>query len=64
MVWHNGEALVCHDLKTGKQKWVSDPYPLPLKLVSEESPTVVLHPRAVYVAMNRKMTAFCTYLYF
>lgn len=58
VVWHNGDVLVCHDLKTGKRKWVSDPYPLPLKLVSEESPTVVLHPRAVYVAMNRKMTAF------
>ena len=59
VVYHDGYSLVCLDLKTGAQKWKSAPIAQttkPLFTVSEESPTVVLHDKAVYYAWNRKLT--------
>jgi len=59
VVYHDGFSLVCLDLKTGAQKWKSAPIAQttkPLFTVSEESPTVVLHDKAVYYAWNRKLT--------
>ncbi|MCB1235181.1 MAG: PQQ-binding-like beta-propeller repeat protein, partial [Verrucomicrobiae bacterium] len=56
VVYHNGERVVCVDLKSGAEKWVSEPVKSPLKLVSEESPTLVLRDDKVFFAMDQKMT--------
>jgi len=59
VVYHDGYSLVCLDLKTGAQKWKSAPIEQktkPLFTFSEESPTVVLHEKAVFYAWNRKLT--------
>ena len=58
VVYHDGEHVVCLDLKTGREKWKSDPIKERLKMYAEESPTLVLHEKVVFYARTRKITAF------
>ena len=55
-VYHDGEQIVCLDLKSGEEKWKSDSIPERLQMVAEEAPTLVLNENAVYYARNKKMT--------
>ena len=59
VVYHDGESVVCLDLKSGAERWKSAPIPQKTKklvTVSEESPTVVLNKDAVYYAWDQKLT--------
>ncbi|MFT5469937.1 MAG: outer membrane protein assembly factor BamB [Verrucomicrobiales bacterium] len=55
-VYHDGEHIVCLDLKTGEEKWKSDPIPEQLKMIAEEAPTLVLSKDAVFYARSKKIT--------
>ncbi len=60
VIYHNGSSLVCLNLKTGKQKWISESVQDQRKkliMYSEEAATVVLHEKAVFYAKDQKMTA-------
>lgn len=60
VVYHDGERLVCLDLRSGARKWMSeviDDRKPKLILYSEESATVVLHEKVAYYARDKKMTA-------
>jgi outer membrane protein assembly factor BamB len=57
-VYHNGAAIVCLDLRSGEERWSSDPIAEKLTMIAEESPTLVLHKDAVFYARNKKLTTF------
>lgn len=57
VIYHDGERIVCLDLKTGREKWKSAPIAERLQMYSEESPTLVLHEKVVFYARAKKMTA-------
>jgi len=57
VVYHDGEQIVCLDLKSGEEKWKSEAIPERLQMVAEEAPTLVLHEKVVFYARNKKMTA-------
>ncbi|MCC6881122.1 MAG: PQQ-binding-like beta-propeller repeat protein [Verrucomicrobiales bacterium] len=57
VLYHDGERMVCLDVKTGAEKWKSEPVAAQLKMYSEESPTLVLSDGAAFFTWNKKMTA-------
>ncbi len=57
VIYHDGQHVVCLDLKTGKEKWKSEAIPERLQMYSEEAPTVVLHEKVVFYARAKKLTA-------
>ncbi|MCB1230079.1 MAG: PQQ-binding-like beta-propeller repeat protein [Verrucomicrobiae bacterium] len=57
VVYHDGQQIVCLDLKTGEEKWKSESIPEPLTMIAEESPTLVIGENAVFYARAQKMTA-------
>ena len=57
VIYHNGEKIVCLDLKTGVSKWASEPITGRLRTVAEEAPTTVIDDEVAFFAWNRKTTA-------
>ena len=57
VVYHDGDQVVCLDLKTGEENWKSEELKQALSLYSEDAPTLVLHKEAVLFVSDRKMTA-------
>ncbi len=57
VVYHDGQNVVCLNLKTGDEKWKSEKLEQRLAMHSEDAPTLVLHDHAVLFVSNRKMTA-------
>lgn len=56
-VYHDGEQVVCLDLKTGEEQWKSETIVEQLTMIAEEAPTLVLSPDVVFYARTKKMTA-------
>ncbi len=57
VVYHDGQNVVCLDLRTGAEKWKSEPLEQRLAMYSEDAPTLVLHKDAVLFVSERRMTA-------
>ena len=59
VVWHDGERLVCHDRRTGKERWTSDAAPRRKALPFHFAPRLVLYESvALYAGGEGRMQAF------
>ncbi len=57
VVFHNGEAVVCLDLRTGRRQWASDAAGSIAKVPTYNGLSMVLHDGIVLMAYRDKMTA-------
>jgi outer membrane protein assembly factor BamB len=59
VVWHDGEKLVCHDRRTGMQRWASGAAPRRKSLPFHFAPRLVLHDTvALYAGGEGKMQSY------
>jgi outer membrane protein assembly factor BamB len=57
VVFHNGEAVVCLDARTGKRQWASDDVPVKGRVPTFSGFSLVLRDGVVLVAYQAKMAA-------